>query len=374
MKDQKLPRGIRRRADSLIVCFALADGTIERRSLGMVSIGFAEEQLGIFKRQVREGTYKKRQPRPEAAQEVTCADLWDAYRKDCQNRDKRVDRLETAWTHLALPFAQKPGAVVRTADMVAYIAERRAAKITNGTINRELAVLKAAFRYGARSEMVSRIPMFPKRLKEARPRQGFVDDEQYKVLAANARDLWLRTFLALGYNFGFRKGELLALRVRNIDLLDGRLTAEMSKNGEGRRIALTQETKTLLCECVRGKQPDDFVLTRPDGSRVAQPRKDWYALCVRCGLGKLDEAGRYEGLQMHDLRRSAVRRLVRSGVPEKICMAISGHKTRSVFDRYNITNERDLENAAKLLEAGASLPEPGTKTDTKTDTSVFAHS
>ncbi len=131
--------------------------------------------------------------------------------------------------------------------------------------------------------MIERVPMFPKRLKEAKPRQGFIGEKEYAVLSRNAKDLWLRTFLALGFNFGLRKGELLALRVRNVDLLDGWLTIEMSKNGEGRRIALTRETLALLTESIRGKQPDDFLLTRKDGSRVAQPRKHWYALCVRSG-------------------------------------------------------------------------------------------
>jgi len=61
---------------------------------------------------------------------------------------------------------------------VQYTSERRAAGITNGTVNRELAVLKAAFRYGARSEIITRVPMFPKRLKESKPRQGFIEEGQ----------------------------------------------------------------------------------------------------------------------------------------------------------------------------------------------------
>src|ERR1700676_184337 len=77
MREEKLPRGIKRRGDSLVAVFALADGKIERRSLGEVSVTYAREQLHIYRRQVREGTYQKRVPRPK--HERTIGDLWKSY-------------------------------------------------------------------------------------------------------------------------------------------------------------------------------------------------------------------------------------------------------------------------------------------------------
>ena len=123
-----------------------------------------------------------------------------------------------------------------------------------------------------------------------------------------------------------------------------------SKNGEPRQVNLTRDTKQLLASCCAGKEPGDAVFTRTEqsGKRVAVAdfRGTWEAVT---------KAAKCEGLLFHDLRRSAVRNMVRAGIPEVVCMRISGHKTRAVFDRYNIVSARDLADAARKLELSYSL-------------------
>jgi integrase len=147
--------------------------------------------------------------------------------------------------------------------------------------------------------------------------------------------------LALAYNFGFRKGELLTLRVSDCDLLGGTVRLRTSKNGEPRTVPLTAERRALLASCIAGKGPDAPVFTRK-GKVVSDFRGTWETVTKAAGC---------PGLLFHDLRRSAVRNMVRSGVPEVVAMRISGHKTRSVFDRYNVTSERDLVDAAQKIES-----------------------
>lgn len=146
----------------------------------------------------------------------------------------------------------------------------------------------------------------------------------------------------MAFNFGFRKSELLGLKVRQVNMKDRtiQLLPGTTKNDKGRTMRMTEEVYGLIGPCVEQKKPDDAVFTWENGDIVKDFRVAWDNMC---------KAAKVQ-IDVHDFRRTAVRNLVRSGVSEKVAIRISGHVTRSVFDRYDIGSEDDLVDAAQKLE------------------------
>jgi integrase len=282
---------------------------------------------------------------------VTVDSLYDVLLADYRINEKTVEWAERCWrVHLKPFFGGMQAKNVGTDSLSRYIEARRGEQAANGTINRELSLLQRSFMlaYESQPRKIAH-PLRFHRLAESKPRQGFIEQKQYDALAANCSDLFMRTMLTLAYSFGFRKAELIGnkkakqppLKVSDVNLLAGTLQLRDSKNGESRKVALTGDAKNLLAACITGKGPEDNVFTRKCGNAVKDFRETWEKVTLAAGV---------PGLLFHDLRRSAVRNMVRGGIPETVSMQISGHKTRDVFDRYNITSERDITDAARKIE------------------------
>lgn len=295
-------------------------------------------------------------PEPSAIRKLTVTNLYEALEREYQINGRRsLDDLKTRWKlHLAPFFGFMRPANVSTDLVNRYIDKRQQENAKNATINRELALLKRAFHLGRECTppKVQNVPYFAM-LKENNVRKGFLDPEQYEKLARECAKygLWLRTAFELAHTYGWRHGELVNLRVSQISIADRtiRLNPGETKNDEGREVPMTPLLRQLLQESIRGKQPDDLVLTRKDGRPVGDFRGCWETATKNAGVA---------GLLFHDLRRTAVRNMIRAGIPERVAMQMSGHKTRSIFDRYNVISQSDIENAVTKLSQRTVRVEP----------------
>jgi integrase len=316
-------------------------GRAIREATGVSDYQAARQMLNRKLGKLAEGTFVEPRIERMRVEEL----MGPFFRQQLVDGSKDSVRAERRWKrHLEPFFGGRLITTVGTDDLNLYVDQRLRQGARPATVNREIAVLRGAFRLGAKSTppKVQMLPAFP-HLDERNIRTGFVEDKQFTQLAAQTSDVWLRAMLEMGYEYGWRRGELAGLRVRNVDLSGRtiRLDPRTTKNDEGRTVVMTSAIFALMAQCVDGKTAEDFVFTR-NGKPIGDFRKRWRKVTIAAGV---------PGLLFHDLRRSGVRNLVRAGVSEKVAMKITGHKTRDVFDRYDITSERDLEDAARKSEA-----------------------
>jgi len=286
-----------------------------------------------------------------AAERVRVGELLDALEEDHRLRTGAVSpqfRAHLAPVRETLGFRRAADVTAETVDR--YVEERLRAGKAPATVNRETQLLGQAFRLGVRRGRLPAAPLI-RRLPERNSRQGFFERGEFEaVVAALPQDLG--DFARFGYLSGWRRGEIVSLRWSDVDRDGGviRLRPEESKNGQGRVLALEGDLAAVVDRRWRARvlpapggaaRVADLVFHR-EGRPIGDVRKAWATACKKAGV---------PGRLFHDLRRTAVRDMVRAGVPERVAMEVSGHRTRSVFDRYNIVSEDDLREAARRTSA-----------------------
>jgi len=267
-------------------------------------------------------------------------------------------------------------------DVTWYTAARQAEGKANGTINRELGLLARLLRVAYENRKLVRLPIIRK-LKEAKPREDFFERGQFEAVKRHLR-ADLQVAVSSEYAFGWRtQSEVLTLRRDQVDLkaCTIRLNPGTTKNDEGRVVYLTPELVEMLQAQIDRNELLEMTIGRPvpylfsnlegrhRGQRINDFRRAWRMACLeasldlegvtggarekrRAELNQADAKGEKPGLLKmlrHDFRRTAARNTVNRGVPERVAMKITGHKTRSVFDRYHNVSPADLQEAARKI-------------------------
>ena len=200
------------------------------------------------------------------------------------------------------------------------------------------------------------------RLEECNVRIGFFEHDQFTAVRAALPDP-LKPIVTFDYLTGWRiPSEVFPLQWRQIDRERGivRLDPGTTKNDSGRIFPygelLPELSEVMERQWEITKQVEQargivcpWVFHR-HGRRISDFRGAW--------AKAVEQAGCPDRIP-HDFRRTAVRNLVRAGVPENVAMMLTGHKTRSVFDRYDIVDENDLRDAVERLAASLAQGRQG---------------
>lgn len=311
---------------------------------------------------------------------TTIAELAKDYLDNLKlNSKPSYQDMELQWRlHLKPHFEFMKASELTTEHLQKFKFARKAEGAAPASINRALEVLRAAYRRGASNTppKVLVIPRF-EMMDVKNVREGFVETPEYMATVAQCRKVgaWMLGIYEIGHAFGWRKEEVIGLQVKQVNMLNRsvRIAPDTTKDRAGRLAYMPESLYLALEPLVRGKKPNDHVFTRPNGERVMDFDKTWWEVCVAvdpdrnrmfcracktptthpskcanpdCGS---DNIG-YRGRLYHDLRRTAITNMVNSGIPEKVAMMISGHRTAAVFKRYHIVVESALEDAAEFYE------------------------
>ena len=253
-------------------------------------------------------------------------------------------------------FGDRRAVNVTSEAVDSYIESRLAEKVAPSTINRELQLLAQSYRLAIQRNHLSTMPAIRRLSETGRERKGFFEMAELQAVIHNLPE-HLQDFTRFAFFTGWRKGEIISLRWSDVDGQVIRLRPEEAKNKHGRQVPLEGELRAILERRWAARQYTSsngtaslsaYVFHRR-GEPIGDFKKSWKKACKAAGVpGKL----------FHDARRTAVRNMVRAGVPERVAMEISGHRTRSIFDRYNIVSGDDLRVAIRRTQEHLSGGQP----------------
>jgi integrase len=335
-----------RRGDTLWIAF-YRDGKEHRETTHSSDETVAQDLLDKRLREVANdadgiATFTEPQSR-----RLKISDLVASLRENYKLEVRLTASTATELKHVEDSFGDIRALKLTAKDIADHKRERLDDGYAEASINRTLTFLARCYALAIENEVLNAadkppIKLFPVGNRNAR--KGFFSRSDFdKVLANLPEDL--RDFALFGFVCGWRKGEISGLKWNAIH--DGRITlaAEDSKNGETRTLVISGELTQIIERRKAARITSDGMLSNlvfhRQGRIVYEFRKSWARACGKAG---------FAGMIFHDLRRSAVRNLIRSGVPQNVAMRVSGHKSISMFRRYDVCSEDDLAAAMQSVE------------------------
>lgn len=232
-----------------------------------------------------------------------------------------------------------------TSERLASYASDRLKRASRDTVRLELSVIQRGMRLLHEYRRIESVPKFPS-VRPSDPRRGFFEDQEIEDVCARLPGYLVPLIQFLNFT-GWRKMEAQCLEWRQVDLRRKIISLDVgtTKNRRARVfpydqwpdlervIVLQRDTRDVFERVLR--RVIQWVFFYPSGEQIVDFRRSWDTACRGAGV---------PGRHVHDLRRTAVRRFERAGVPRAIAMQLTGHLTESIYRRYAIVSERDLSD------------------------------
>ncbi|HHL71914.1 MAG TPA: site-specific integrase [Bacteroidetes bacterium] len=337
--------GLYRRKDSPYwwASYTNAGGRRTRRSTGTADRREAEAILAKWRVEAHRGRHWDEQP------ERTFDELMLAY---IQETEPGGQWFRPAAKRLYRTFSGRTLNNLRPQDIRAYVRERKQEGRAASTINKEIGLLSAAINYARREwgwEIDNPATGCRQREPEGRVRWITRKDAAALIEAASAdtRAKHLPDFIRLAVNTGCRKGELLGMEWKRIDLQAGiiHLEAEHTKTGRRRAVPMNKEARAAIISRARFRAQhcpaSPWLFCRKDGSRIADVKRSFATACKRADI---------EDFRIHDLRHTCAAWLVTAGVPLAEVRDLLGHRSIQMTERYAHLSPENVRAAVARLD------------------------
>jgi site-specific recombinase XerD len=376
-KSNGLPPGIRRRGDSLYAYLTHPDGKPELRWIGIVSPKVANQQRGIWEREIAEGRYVKKVVPAGAVSFAEIENDWlalqrEEYQNSLQSTESRV-KLIHEW------FGSEAASDITAKDIEAKLKEAATQrKWAKATYNSYRLVLSGIYRLAIKNAKVTVNPAIGVALKTKlnNKRDAFLSTEQAdKLRAVIAKkypmrlpdyDLALHTGMRHSEQYGKhgKHANTDGLTWDKVNLSASIVTIPESKHGEKRHVSLNATAKAALRVLESRRKTSNRVMVDRSGKDYLGTEMKWFEKSLKlAGI-----TGGMAGVTWHSLRHTFGSWLTMAGVDLRTVQVLLGHKDIKTTMRYAHLAPEFLTSAVNRLDkpASATVSTPEPKTSIKT--------
>ena len=352
---QNLDKAKKSRKVKYWINYRLPDKTQKRELVsgeGFNSYSIEDAKIFESKRKIQKAENKILDIKQES--NITFLELSEWYKKlEKVKAQKAFWRTEISLNHFNAVFGQQKVLTIKPVDLENYQAKRKAEGKADNTIDSEIGTIRAMVNKGFDNDMVSgdTLKAFKKTKKllkrNGNARDRILSKNEYEALCEHA-PLHIKNAVIIAYHTGMRRGEILNLTWSMVDMKNRTITleAEMTKDNEKRIIPISASLFETLKHIPKAIYDDHVLLFR--GTKLKALGKALNKACKKAGI----TFGRFkkDGFVFHDLRHTFVTNSRKAKVQESVIMAITGHSTREMFDRYDKIDADDTREAVNMLE------------------------